>query len=410
MATAAQDRILTLDVIRGIAVMGIFSVNVVAFAMIEAAYFNPTVFGFDTVADRLMWFGNFVLIDGKMRSLFSILFGASMLLVAEGAERNGQSAAAVHYRRMIVLLMFGLAHFYLLWFGDILTSYAITGMVAFLFRKTSLPALMAIAGAVYLLAFFLSAAEATAFADQVANAYASGHPEWIGYFGPTAETIRHDLAVHSSLGAYVAEMTGPRLWNPAYIVQSLFPETLALMLLGMAGYRSGFLTGQWSEQAYKRIALGGIAVGAVVSTALAIWVWRSGFALPHTVNALEAWSMPVHPVMALGYGALIILAVRKGGWVIERIAAVGRAAFSNYLATSILATLIFNGSGLALYDKLSRAECWLFAPMFWLLMLLWSKPWLNRFNYGPMEWLWRTLARGKLQPMRRSAATAAVTA
>jgi uncharacterized protein len=402
MATTAPDRILTLDLIRGVAVMGIFSVNVVAFAMIEAAYFNPPVFGFHSLADKLMWFGNFVLIDGKMRSLFSILFGASMLLVAERAERDGQSAAAVHYRRMIVLLLFGLAHFYLLWFGDILTSYAVTGMVAFLFRRAPLPALVALALTTYCAAFFLSAAEAAAFADQVANAYASGHPEWIGYFGPTAETIRHDLTVHSSFAAYVAEMTGPRLWNPADIVQSLFPETFALMLIGMAGYRSGFLTGQWSQEAYKRIALGGIAMGGIVSLALAVWVWRTGFALPHTANALENWSMPVHPVMALGYAALIILAVHKGGWVIGRLAAVGRAAFSNYLGTSILATVIFNGSGLGLYDRLSRAQCWLLAPLFWLLMLLWSKPWLDRFNYGPMEWAWRSLARGKFQPMRKT--------
>jgi uncharacterized protein len=390
--------------------MGIFSVNVVAFAMIEAAYFNPPVFGFHTLADKVMWFANFVLIDGKMRSLFSILFGASMLLVAERAELGGQSAAEVNYRRMIVLLLFGLAHFYLLWFGDILTSYAVTGMVAFLFRRAPLPALVAIAATAYLFAFFLSAAEATAFADLVASAHANGHPEWIGYFGPTAETIRSDLAIHSSFRACVAQMTGPRPWNPLDIFEALFPETLALMLVGMVGYRSGFLTGQWSQQAYKRVAVWGIAIGVVASFALAVWVWSTGFQLPDTVNALESWSMPVHPVMALGYAALIIVAVRKGGWLIDRLAAVGRAAFSNYLGTSILATLIFNGSGLGLYDRLSRAECWLLAPLFWLLMLLWSKPWLERFNYGPMEWLWRTLARGKLQPMRRSAATAAVTA
>jgi uncharacterized protein len=407
MATVAPDRILTLDVIRGIAVMGIFSVNVVAFAMIEAAYFNPPAFGFHTLADKLMWFGNFVLIDGKMRSLFSILFGASMLLVAERAERSGQSAAAVHYRRMVVLLLFGLAHFYLLWFGDILTSYAITGMVAFLFRRAPLPGLVVMAAVTYCFAFLHSAAEAAAFADQVANAFASGHRESIGYFGPTAETIRHDLAVHSSLGAYIAEMAGPRIWNPVYIVESLFPETLALMLVGMAGYRSGFLTGAWSGESYRKVALWGIALGFTVGFALAIWVWKTGFQLPHTVNALETWSMPVHPVVALGYAALIILAVRQGGWLIGRIAAVGRAAFSNYLGTSILATLIFNGSGFGLYDKLSRAECWLLAPLFWLLMLLWSKPWLDRFNYGPFEWAWRSLSRGKVQPMRKRTGAAA---
>jgi uncharacterized membrane protein YeiB len=109
MATVPFDqpsnRILTLDVIRGVAVMGIFSVNVVGFAMVEAAYFHPPAYGWNGLADRLMWLANFVLIDGKMRSLFSMLFGASMLLVAERAEAVGESPVAVHYRRMIVPLL-----------------------------------------------------------------------------------------------------------------------------------------------------------------------------------------------------------------------------------------------------------------------------------------------------------------
>src|SRR5687767_11332813 len=122
MATtsALSSRIITLDVIRGIAVMGIFSVNVVAFALIFPAYMNPGAAGGHSGIDAATWFANFVIIDGKMRSLFSILFGASMLLVIERAVAAGRSGAAIHFRRMIVLALFGLAHFYLIWFGDIL--------------------------------------------------------------------------------------------------------------------------------------------------------------------------------------------------------------------------------------------------------------------------------------------------
>ncbi len=401
MATTSPDRILSLDVIRGVAVMGIFSVNVVAFAMVEQAYFNPPVFGFHSLSDKLMWFANFIFIDGKMRSLFSMLFGASMLLVADRAERSGLLASSVHYRRMIVLLGFGLAHFYLLWFGDILTGYAIVGMVAFAFWRASAETLAGLAAATYAGAFYLSASEALNFGQQVHAALAAGNPHAIGYFAPSAAAIRSDMQVHSSFGAYVAEMTGPRLWNPVDIVRELFPETLALMLLGMAGFRSGFLTGEWQAGTYRRIALWGIGIGAIVSAALGTAVWLNGFRLPLTVSALETWSMPVHPVMALGYAALIILAARSRGWLVTRIAAAGRCAFTNYLGTSLLATLIFNGSGLGLYDRFSRAQCWLLVPVFWLLMLLWSKPWLDRFNYGPFEWAWRSLSRGKLQPMRK---------
>src|SRR5688572_10469961 len=133
MATVASSeksqRIITLDVIRGIAVMGIFSVNVIAFAHIFPAYMNPAAMGLEGDADLLTWFANFILIDGKMRSLFSMLFGASMLLVIDRAVASGQSGAAVHYRRMIVLAVIGLIHFYFIWFGDILFLYAAIGMV-----------------------------------------------------------------------------------------------------------------------------------------------------------------------------------------------------------------------------------------------------------------------------------------
>src|SRR5690349_2903523 len=140
--------------------MGIFSVNVVGFAMIEAAYFHPPNMGFDGLADRLMWFANFVFVDGKMRSLFSMLFGASMLLVAERAEASGQSPVSVHYRRMIVLLLIGLAHFYFIWFGDILTSYAVVGMIVFLVWRLNAVALGSMAVTLYIFAFANSLGDA----------------------------------------------------------------------------------------------------------------------------------------------------------------------------------------------------------------------------------------------------------
>ena len=413
-STTTAGRIVTLDVIRGVAVMGIFSVNVVGFAMVEAAYFHPPTWGFDGLADRLMWFANFVLIDGKMRSLFSILFGASMLLVAERAEAGGESRAAVHYRRMAVLLLFGLAHFYLLWFGDILTSYAIVGMAVFLFWRLNALSLAAFAVTAYIFAFASSLADA-AWMRRAVEILASGQGTsaelaaargTVHFLAPDKASIAHDLAVHQNFGSYVREMTGPRAMEPFETVRALWPETLALMLLGMAGYRSGFLTGSWSRATYRRIALFGIGGGAAVSMVLAIVVWSSGFALPLTMIALETWSMPVHPVMALGYAALIVLAIQEREALTQRLAAVGRAAFTNYLGTSLLATFIFNGWGLGRYDKLSRAECWLLAPLFWMLMLLWSKPWLDRFRYGPFEWLWRSFSRGALQPMRKKPSTA----
>ena len=135
--TESGKRILTLDLIRGVAVMGIFSVNVVAFAMIEDAYLNPATYGGHHGVDLTVWAANMLLVDGKMRTLFSMLFGASMLLVIDRAEASGQSGTRVHLRRMLILLGFGLLHYFLLWFGDILTLYALSGLVAVAFRHRS---------------------------------------------------------------------------------------------------------------------------------------------------------------------------------------------------------------------------------------------------------------------------------
>src|SRR4029450_10213444 len=146
-ATEPGRRIFSLDMIRGVAVMGIFSVNIIAFTMIEAAYFNPTAYGGWPGANLGLWATNMLVIDGKMRTLFSMLFGASTLLVIERAEAAGQSGPLVHIRRMLVLLCFGLVHFDLIWFGAILTLYAMSGLVAFLFRKLPVQRLVALGAA-----------------------------------------------------------------------------------------------------------------------------------------------------------------------------------------------------------------------------------------------------------------------
>ncbi|GLR47271.1 DUF418 domain-containing protein [Sphingomonas astaxanthinifaciens] len=413
------ERIASLDVIRGVAVMGIFSVNVIAFAMIEGAYFNPAAYGGHTGADLLLWAVNMVVIDGKMRSLFSMLFGASMLLVIERAEAGGRSGAAVHYRRMVVLLLFGLAHFYLIWFGDILAAYALTGMLAFVFRKRS-PRSLAIWGSVFIalnMALFAAVATSMATFDKAAHlpgATAEQIRSWNQFglmFYPFPETIAKDIAVHADLGTRLHHMVTRRLAEP--FVNSLVtgPETLGLMLLGMAGFKSGFLTGRWDLAAYRRVAVWGLTIGAIAFTLIVVADIATHFYVPVVFGLFIVASAPFRVIMAFGFAALIILLARAGGPLSQRLAAAGRCAFSNYLGTSIIAAFIFYGWGLGLYAQLSRWQAWAVAvPLVWAIMLLWSKPWLERFNYGPLEWAWRSLSRGRLEPMRRRPATLPATA
>lgn len=410
-ATAPNGRIVTLDLIRGIAVMGIFSVNVIAFAMPAGAYLNPAAYGGAHGASLATWLLNFILVDNKFRSLFSILFGASMLLVVERAEAAGRSPALIHYARMFWLLVFGLIHFYLIWSGDILTLYAIVGMAAYAFRKAPVDRLIAAAIVFFLLDAAIMATLVQSYAAAEAAAAAPGATaravaEWQAAAAdllplPPDALARNLALFRGSYGGIVHERITVEGLQPLSNLIVAGPDTMGLMLLGMAGLRSGFLTGAWEWRLYARIAWMGIAAGGLGEAAIAGWTIRSGFS-PTTIFAdYMLVSSPFRLVMAAGYAALIILLGRHGGALARRVAAAGRAAFTNYLGTSLVVSTLFYGYGLGLYGRLDRFQAWLVVPCVWLLIIAWSKPWLDRFRYGPFEWLWRTLARGAPQPMRK---------
>lgn len=408
MATTSSDRIFSLDAIRGVAVMGIFSVNIVAFAMIEGAYFNPGAYGGYQGLDLLMWAANMVVIDNKMRSLFSMLFGASMLLVIERTEASGQSGMLVHYRRMLVLMLLGIAHYFLIWWGDILTLYAVSGMIAYLARKRSARALViwGIALILVQMALFSSFMFQMHSADLAAHAPGASQEairrwnEGMGTFYPTATEIAEDKAVFlSPLGPLLFKLAN---WGKLIGGITVFiPDTVGLMFLGMAGYKSGFLTGQWTQRRYRLIAATLIPIGMIGAAATVMMDISSHFYVITLMAGFAIVMTPFSTLQAFGYAALIILLTRNQGWLAQRIAATGRAAFTNYLGTSVIATFVFYGWGLGLYGSFSRAQAWLLVPIVWTIMLLWSKPWLDRHRYGPMEWVWRSLSRGSPQPMRR---------
>jgi len=170
----------------------------------------------------------------------------------------------------------------------------------------------------------------------------------------------------------------------------------------MAALKSGFLTGEWQDADYRKVALTCLTVGIPAYAIICRMLFADGFTVPGIFTWYMTATVPVRPLMIVAYAALIILLTRRGGALVDRIAAAGRAAFTNYLGTSIVMTAIFYGWGLGFYGALSRAELWLVVIAMWVVMLAWSKPWLDRFRYGPFEWLWRSLARWELQPMRKT--------
>lgn len=407
---ASAARHITLDALRGFAVMGILAMNIVAFALPEWAYVAPASYGGNSDADKASWLFSFILIDGKMRGLFSLLFGASMALIIERAEAKGENPARVHFSRMIWLLLIGLAHYLFIWWGDILFLYAVIGSIAWLFRKWEAQRLIKWGLIIYALGFTFYAVQfgGLQFLQFMAT-QPGADPDFVAQYRAVMRDPTFSTGARAEIIAYTGGYAGiiARRWgdiaNHILFVPQSFGETLPLMMFGMAMQKNGFLTGEWDSADYVRWARKMLLPGLLLSAALGLWVAATGYDLITTLANFLAWSMAPRLLLTIGYAALLILLIRKvqGSALMGRIAATGRAAFTNYLGTSILMTGLFYGYGLGLYNQIGRAGLWVFVIGAWALMLLWSKPWLDHFHYGPFEWLWRSLARGKLQPFKK---------
>jgi len=194
------------------------------------------------------------------------------------------------------------------------------------------------------------------------------------------------------------------MYFQAELLPSALGETLGFMLLGLWLYRIGFLGGALPARIYRLL----LALGLLVMIPLYLPIVRLILAHdfdPAFLPLTDALSLLLRPWLALAYASAIILLVRAGRlrWLVTRLAAAGRMALSNYLGTTLIATTLFYGYGFGLYGALGRAELYAVMLAIWAAILLWSRPWLDRFAYGPVEWAWRSLVRRKMQPMRRTA-------
>ncbi len=389
--TDAAPRIVVLDALRGAAVLGILVANLPGFALPLAAYFSPAAWGGTAPADVAMWTLTFVLVEGKMRGLFAALFGASMLLVIERADARGDNGAALHLRRMGTLFVIGCVHLYCVWSGDILALYALVGTVALLF--TGAPTrLLLFAAAAALLVATINGLALTAVGDGVLE-------EVFGRSSPAA--LAREIA---ALGG---PWTGTVAWRwheeagPLTAFLANGPETLAYMLLGMAGLRSGFLSGAWPRRRYAVVAALTLGITLPVYAAVA---WRTiahAFDAHAVVLASFVLTPPLRPLGVAGDAALLLLLFRDGP-LTRRLAATGRVALSNYLGCSLAFTALFYGWGAGQFARWDRASLYLLIVPAWALMLLWPRWWLTRFGYGPAEWLWRCATRGRWAPPRRT--------
>ena len=404
----ARDRIVSIDVLRGVALLGILLMNIQSFSMPGDAYLNPTAYGDLTGANLWVWTITHLVADQKFISIFSMLFGAGILLIAErvGAER----ATTVHYRRMAVLLVFGLIHAHVLWSGDILYTYAICGMFVYLARRLTPRRLIIVGLVLHAVSSIFFIANGLLLRGAPADVIAQVTADF--WLSSPADLARE---ISGYRGNWFAQQTfrGPDAMSMEtfiFLIDSAW-KTSGLMLVGMALYKLGVLSGGRSDSFYRRMAALGFGVGLPV---IGYGVWsnfQAGWRVPYSLFLGSQFNYWGSVAVALGWIGLVMLVVRSGtaAQLVRRLAAVGRTAFSNYILQTLLGIGIFYGTGFGLFGRVNRVGQLLTAIAIWAVQLTIAPIWLRHFEFGPLEWLWRTLTYGKAQPMRCAAARAAAT-
>ncbi|MEM7780055.1 MAG: DUF418 domain-containing protein [Pseudomonadota bacterium] len=403
------DRIDSLDFIRGIAVMGILAANIIAFGQPFSAYIYPGAFLVPTGdPDGWMWIAQFVLVDGKMRGLFTLLFGAGMYLFMERAWARG-ATRKLQLWRLFLLACFGLVHFLFIWIGDILFMYGVIGFIAAACMRWTAKAQLWTGLVGYLFGALLYTVlafpyfvvdtplgEMDGMEEVRAEMVAQVEQELDGDRASTELKQAGDYA-----GFVEHRISEEFQYLPFNILIFVF-ETLPLMLIGMALYRHGFFSGALDRS--KMVLWGwiGIVAGGAASLGIGLIAKEADFSYWAGNAAFLSFSPIPRIAMVLGLASLLVAySPRWAGWLAERVRAAGRAAFTNYLGTSILMLFVFHGWALGLFGELNRPQLYGVMLATWIIMLAWSKPWLDRFRYGPLEWLWRCLTYRQLFPIKR---------
>lgn len=394
-----QHRIRTLDLIRGVAVMGILAINVASFAQPGATAYAPRLSGPGNLADAWAYALRLVVFEGKMRALFAMLFGASLLLYVRRKEADGRDGMVLQMRRLFWLALFGLLHFALLWDGDILFLYACVGLGALLLRRAPPAALGIVALTTFTLwqtwgvASWLPSVEREARVS-AGTASAAERREHAGVINDYRQEAKADAA--ATMSPYLTEVQ-TRLntrWDyPLAMLAYNWGEILSYMLIGMALLRSGFFARVWPSRLVIKLALALGGTGFALTLGFALWARQNSYPELAMHMALGyALGFP-HLLMALGYMALLVLAAPSllASRIGARIEAAGRVAFTNYIGSSVLMCGIFSGWGLGLFGQFGTAAQTWFILLGWTVMLAWSKPWLARFRQGPLEGVWRRL-------------------
>jgi uncharacterized protein len=429
-----------IDALRGFALLGILLMNIPVFAMAsyssEAFRSDPTSVNFWVNAVVSVVF------EGKMRALFGMIFGAGVILFVAKKERTGKSVTGLFYRRMFWLVVFGLIHAHLiLWLGDILYLYGLCGMFVYLFRNVK--PIYLVMGVPLVAAFDFSAntllyqyartlriayvearaaeAEDRPLTDSQREALTRWRELEQTFIPNREDAKRNTLKMKSDYPTVASYVRKVAFEMETVLVPIIMWDSVALMLLGAALYRWGFLTGRWSNRDYWRV----LAVGYGLGLPLVAFNFYHEFQTRPTLEAglsrMEQvpieWTGLIYPfqriALVLAHVSAFVLAYKSGflAPLFRCLEAVGQMAFTNYIMQSVICTLFFFGYGLNYYAELEFYQIYFVVAAVWVVQLIVSPLWLRFFRFGPLEWVWRSLTYRKVQPLlRRPVAEAAPSA
>lgn len=427
---AAANRVKVIDALRGVALLGILLMNIPGFSMPtyswESFKNDPSQFNF-----WLMLFIN-VVFEGKMRAMFGMVFGAGVLLFAVAKETSGRPAHGLFYRRMLWLVLFGLIHAHLiLWIGDILYLYGVCGMLVYLFRNVN-PKYLVMALPLVAIVDFASGAffyrnirtqriaysEARRAEEQkqtLTSAQVKALAEWREIektIMPSREDARQNMAKMKSNYSTVAGYLRPLAFDgqTKFLPLEIW-DSLALMLLGLALYRWGFLSGEWSRASYWKVLAVGYGIGLPLVIYNEYYDFKNFSTLEANLALMERvpiqWTGLIYPfqrlLLVVAHASGIILMYQAGlaSGLFRRLEAVGQMAFTNYIMHSLICTWFFFGYGLNYYGELEYYQLYFLVAAIWIAQLIISPIWLRSFRFGPLEWMWRSLTYGRLQPLKR---------
>lgn len=423
MSVDPNERLVAIDVLRGVAVLGILVMNLGSSAMPLGAYFSPDLYYANEGLNRLIFQIQFVVFSNKMMPIFGMLFGAGVILFATKVDRGEpvERVRAVWLRRCAWLLFFGLIHAYLIWEGDILVPYAISGLIAVWWLRRLAPGWLALIGACAMIfgaiinalfSLFLLVALDPELRAEFGHSLPPGYVEQMiqdmGWLGLTTEQIQSIVATMRSDYVTIFLDRLPRLLEQhlIFLPFMFIWVIIGVMLVGMALMKWGVLTGRRSSRFCIGLMIAGYGIGVPLSL-LALQIgdatsWNPGWIFVGVVSV----NVFAGPITALGHIGLVMLLVKRDalGWLGTCLQAAGRMAFTNYITQSLIMTFVFYGYGLGLYGSVDRLGQMVFVLGVWLLQLAWSPLWLAHFKYGPLEWLWRCLTYWKMMPISRASA------